>query len=33
MIRDTQEELLDALGGRRLGIILFHVPTSRNFAR
>jgi len=33
MIRDTQEELLEALGGRRLGVILFHVPTSRIFAR
>lgn len=33
MIGDTEEELLEALGGRRLGVILFHVPTSRIFAR
>ena len=33
MIRDTQEELLEALGGQRLGVILFHIPTTRIFAR
>jgi len=33
MIRDTENELLDALGGRRVGVILFHVPETRNFAR
>jgi hypothetical protein len=33
MIADTEDELLEALGGRRLGVILFHVPTTRIFAR
>jgi len=33
MIRDTQEELLEALGDQRLGVVLFHVPETRNFAR
>jgi len=33
MIRDTEADLLEALGGRRLGVILFHVPETRNFAR
>jgi len=33
MIRDTEADLLEALGGRRLGVILFDVPETRNFAR
>jgi hypothetical protein len=32
-ISDTHEELLEALGDRRSEVSLFHVPTSRVFAR
>lgn len=32
-IGDTHEELLEILGDRRSEVSLFHVPTSRIFAR
>jgi hypothetical protein len=32
-ISDTRGELLEALGNRRSEVVLFHVPTTRVFAR
>jgi hypothetical protein len=32
-VSDTQEELLQELGGRRSEVSLFHVPSTRIFAR
>ncbi len=32
-VSDTQEELLQELGGRRSEVALFHVPSTRIFAR
>jgi hypothetical protein len=32
-VSDTRSELLEALGGRRSEVSLFHVPTTNVFAR